>query len=230
MEARGVEPRVLVHGRVGDVVVEEAHGEGDEAEEEVEAAVDPALVERRAAPRAVGLEVEENEGEDDVLEEAVDDDLGHAAVVLAAVVEEERLQEPELRDREIRVVHGLAALLAADADADAWLKAVYWLYMGAPSSEKEAAWWHAVMTSHTIDHVAETTTEEWTYYGPYVHDGDKMRHVNEVIALEKAANASSGSGGADGTSHGSSSSDMATSSSPPTSGGSSTPGMAVGNN
>ena len=114
-------------------------------------------------------------------------------------------------------------------DADAWLKAVYSLYY--TGTEKEVAWWHAVMTSHTIDHVAGTTTEVWTYYGPYVHCNGSMRHVKEVLAKEKAADAASiGSGGADGSTQGSSSCDMATSSHPPARGGSSTPDiMAVSN-
>jgi hypothetical protein len=45
-------------------------------------------------------------------------DLGDASVVPASVLEHEGLQEAELRDGEVRGVHGLPALAPADAHAD----------------------------------------------------------------------------------------------------------------
>ena len=84
-----------------DGPVEDADADDGQAQEEVEAGVHQGVVQRRAGPAGEDVEVEQREGDDDVLEEAVQEHLGHAAVAPPAVNEQQRQQEPELRDGEV---------------------------------------------------------------------------------------------------------------------------------
>eukprot|EP00968_Pinguiococcus_pyrenoidosus_P005105 scaffold330_cov246-Pinguiococcus_pyrenoidosus.AAC.13 len=101
-----------------DVLVEETKDQGREAQEEVVPGVDVGLEDRVPREARQELVVEQNEGEHDVLVEAVEDGLREPPVVPPPVHERERAEEAELRNREVRSIHRLAAFFPRDAHPD----------------------------------------------------------------------------------------------------------------
>mmetsp|Transcript_3970 Transcript_3970/g.9062 ORF Transcript_3970/g.9062 Transcript_3970/m.9062 type:complete len:427 (+) Transcript_3970:1529-2809(+) len=118
IKLRILSPDLLAHVGI-HILLEHAHGEdGQRGEEEVVGGDVPVVVKRLGRIGRVESEKELRHGIRDVLVKEIGYQLGQTNVRPPSVDEEEPLQEPELCNGVVAVLHSLVAFFAEDADAN----------------------------------------------------------------------------------------------------------------
>jgi hypothetical protein len=99
-------------------IVDAVHQDRNRSVEHVEALDNPLSEQLLARPAVEEVEPELRDLEEDILVEDKADEITHADVVEATVLQQQRRQVAELSDGVVRGVHSLYTFLAFDADAD----------------------------------------------------------------------------------------------------------------